>query len=131
MDERVQTLPLNLQEHIQSYLYFSEHVAKKMKVVNYMIERYVSFLMDEFKYVFHNRVATLYFRLMKFLYKNRNIYEKVKKNNVIIGIESSGAHSNGYSLINKLIKESDLSKSLVMSISSANMSAILEIRSDD
>ena len=35
---------------------------------------------------------------------------KVKKNNVIIGIESSGAHSNGYSLINKLIKESDLSK---------------------
>ena len=35
---------------------------------------------------------------------------KVKKNNVIIGIESSGAHSNGYSLINKLIKESGLSK---------------------
>ena len=35
---------------------------------------------------------------------------KVKKNNVIIGIESSGAHSNGYSLINKLIKESSLSK---------------------
>ena len=36
---------------------------------------------------------------------------KVKKNNIIIGIESSGAHSNGYSLINKLIKESKLSKS--------------------
>ncbi len=35
---------------------------------------------------------------------------KVKKNNIIIGIESSGAHSNGYSLINKLIKESKLSK---------------------
>ena len=31
---------------------------------------------------------------------------KVRKNNIIIGIESSGAHSNGYSLINKLIKES-------------------------
>ena len=29
---------------------------------------------------------------------------KVRKNNIIIGIESSGAHSNGYSLINKLIK---------------------------
>ena len=36
---------------------------------------------------------------------------KVRKNNIIIGIESSGAHSNGYSLINKLIKESKLSKS--------------------
>ena len=36
---------------------------------------------------------------------------KVKKNNIIIGIESSGAHSNGYSLINKLIEESNLSKS--------------------
>ena len=34
----------------------------------------------------------------------------MKKNNIIIGIESSGAHSNGYSLINKLIKESKLSK---------------------
>ena len=36
---------------------------------------------------------------------------KVRKNNIIIGIESSGAHSNGYSLISKLIKESKLSKS--------------------
>ena len=36
---------------------------------------------------------------------------KVRKNNIIIGIESSGAHSNGYSLINKLIKESKLGKS--------------------
>ena len=36
---------------------------------------------------------------------------QVRKNNIIIGIESSGAHSNGYSLINKLIKESKLSKS--------------------
>tara|TARA_Y100001980_G_C14509996_1_gene285472 strand:+ start:235 stop:1248 length:1014 start_codon:yes stop_codon:yes gene_type:complete len=35
---------------------------------------------------------------------------KVRKNNIIIGIESSGAHSNGYSLINKLIKESKLKK---------------------
>ena len=33
---------------------------------------------------------------------------KVKKNNIIIGIESNGAHSNGYSLINKLIEESKL-----------------------
>ena len=38
---------------------------------------------------------------------------KVRKNNIIIGIESSGAHSNGYSLINKLIKESKLSLSLI------------------
>ena len=36
---------------------------------------------------------------------------KVRKNNIIIGIESSGAHSNGYSLINKLINESKLGKS--------------------
>ena len=36
---------------------------------------------------------------------------KVRKNNIIIGIESSGAHSNGYSLINKLIKESKLRES--------------------
>ena len=36
---------------------------------------------------------------------------KVKENNIIIGIESSGAHSNGYSLINKLIKVSRLTKS--------------------
>ncbi len=35
---------------------------------------------------------------------------RVKRNNIIIGIESSGAHSNGYSLINKLIEESSLSK---------------------
>ena len=41
---------------------------------------------------------------------------KVKKNNIIIGIESSGAHSNGYSLINKLIKESKLSKSEKMKL---------------
>ena len=36
--------------------------------------------------------------------------KKVRKNNIIIGIESSGAHSNGYSLINKLIEKSSLSK---------------------
>ena len=36
--------------------------------------------------------------------------KKVRKNNIIIGIESSGAHSNGYSLINKLVKKSSLSK---------------------
>ena len=41
---------------------------------------------------------------------------KVRKNNIIIGIESSGAHSNGYSLINKLIKESKLSKSEKMKL---------------
>ena len=35
---------------------------------------------------------------------------KVRKNNIIIGIESSGAHSNGYSLINKLINESKITK---------------------
>ena len=40
----------------------------------------------------------------------------VRKNNMIIGIESSGAHSNGYSLINKLIKESKLSKSEKMKL---------------
>lgn len=95
MDERVQTLPLNVQEHIQSYLYFSEHVAKKMKVVNYMIEHYVSFLMDEFKYVFHTRVATLYFRMMKFLYKNMAIYVKVKQNihSHVEPLEEYGTHT--------------------------------------
>ena len=36
---------------------------------------------------------------------------KVKENNIIVGIESSGAHSNGYSLINKLIQESRLNES--------------------
>ena len=41
---------------------------------------------------------------------------QVRKNNIIIGIESSGAHSNGYSLINKLIKESKLSKSEKMKL---------------
>ena len=41
---------------------------------------------------------------------------KVRKNNIIIAIESSGAHSNGYSLINKLIKESKLSKSEKMKL---------------
>ncbi len=41
---------------------------------------------------------------------------KVRKNNIIIGIESSGAHSNGYSLINKLIKESKLNKSEKMKL---------------
>ena len=41
---------------------------------------------------------------------------KVRKNNIIIGIEPSGAHSNGYSLINKLIKESKLSKSEKMKL---------------
>lgn len=76
----IQLLPLNVQEHIQSYLYFSYPVAKHIRIVNYIIENYVSFLMDEFKYVFHTRVATLYFRMMKFLYKHHVIYEKVKKN---------------------------------------------------
>ena len=76
----IQLLPLNVQEHIQSYLYFSYPVAKHIRIVNYIIENYVSFLMDELKYVFHTRVATLYFRMMKFLYKNHVIYEKVKKN---------------------------------------------------
>lgn len=76
----IQLLPLNVQEHIQSYLYFSYPVAKHIRIVNYIIENYVSFLMDELKYVFHTRVATLYFRMMKFLYKNNVIYEKVKKN---------------------------------------------------
>lgn len=76
----IQLLPLNIQEHIQSYLYFSYPVAKHIRIVNYIIENYVSFLMDELKYVFHTRVATLYFRMMKFLYKNHVIYEKVKKN---------------------------------------------------
>ena len=41
---------------------------------------------------------------------------RVRKNNIIIGIESSGAHSNGYSLINKLIKESKLTKSEKMKL---------------
>ena len=41
---------------------------------------------------------------------------KVRKDNIIVGIESSGAHSNGYSLINKLIKESKLSKSEKMKL---------------
>ena len=41
---------------------------------------------------------------------------KVRKNNIIVGIESSGAHSNGYSLINKLIKESKLCKSEKMKL---------------
>lgn len=76
----LQSIPLNVQEHIQSYLYFSYPVAKHIRIVNYIIENYVSFLMDELKYVFHTRVATLYFRMMKFLYKNHVIYEKVKKN---------------------------------------------------
>tara|TARA_B100001063_G_C16753332_1_gene551619 strand:- start:203 stop:574 length:372 start_codon:yes stop_codon:yes gene_type:complete len=76
----LQSIPINVQEHIQSYLYFSYPVAKHIRIVNYIIENYVSFLMDELKYVFHTRVATLYFRMMKFLYKNHVIYEKVKKN---------------------------------------------------
>ena len=90
----LQSIPLNVQEHIQSYLYFSYPVAKHIRIVNYIIENYVSFLMDELKYVFHTRVATLYFRMMKFLYKNRVIYEKVKKNihNHVEPLEDYGTH---------------------------------------
>jgi phosphoribosylformylglycinamidine cyclo-ligase len=36
--------------------------------------------------------------------------KSIKENDVLIGIESSGPHSNGFSLIRKIIKDADLSK---------------------
>ena len=37
----------------------------------------------------------------------------IKKDDLIIGIESSGIHSNGYSLINKMLRENKLNYNLV------------------
>ena len=43
------------------------------------------------------------------LEKKQITKNKVKKNDVIIGIKSSGLHSNGYSLVRKIIKDKKLS----------------------
>ena len=43
------------------------------------------------------------------LEKKQVIKDKIKKNDVIIGIKSSGLHSNGYSLIRKIIKDKNMS----------------------
>ena len=36
--------------------------------------------------------------------------KNIKENNVLIGLESSGIHSNGYSLVRKIVRELDFSK---------------------
>ena len=41
--------------------------------------------------------------------KNKIGKEKVKKNSLILGLESSGFHSNGFSLIRKIISEKKIS----------------------
>ena len=43
--------------------------------------------------------------------ERKNILKKenIKENSVLIGLESNGFHSNGYSLIRKIIKEQKIS----------------------
>ena len=36
--------------------------------------------------------------------------EKIKRNSIIIGLESNGFHSNGFSLIREIIKKENLTK---------------------
>ena len=36
--------------------------------------------------------------------------ENIKENSILIGLESNGFHSNGYSLIRKIIKEKNFIK---------------------
>jgi phosphoribosylaminoimidazole (AIR) synthetase len=40
--------------------------------------------------------------------KQLPMIEKIKEGDIVIGISSSGAHSNGYSLIRKIVKKNDL-----------------------
>ena len=43
------------------------------------------------------------------LLDGKQVKNKIKKDDVIIGIKSSGLHSNGYSLVRKIIKDKDMS----------------------
>ena len=79
-------LPNDIQDKIQSYLYFSDNVAINVQVINKIILNYTSYLLKEFSHIFYNRVYTLYFRIYKFLNQNQNkkIKEGIEKNMILI-----------------------------------------------
>tara|TARA_B100000900_G_scaffold340817_1_gene303728 strand:+ start:358 stop:744 length:387 start_codon:yes stop_codon:yes gene_type:complete len=77
MDEFIIQLPEVIKNKITSYLYFSDEVSNKIKIVNNMICYYDNYIFAEFKKVFVYRILTLYFRLTKFIKLNPSIYHKI------------------------------------------------------
>ena len=77
MDEFIIQLPEVIKNKITSYLYFSDEVSNKIKIVNHMIQYYDSYLFAEFRKIFIHRILILYFRLTKFIKLNPSIYHKI------------------------------------------------------
>ena len=61
------SLPHVIQEKIQSYLYFSGPVAKKIDTINHIVLNYTQYLMEEIIDIFKHRTHTLYFRVFRFV----------------------------------------------------------------
>ena len=77
MNEFIIQLPEVIKNKITSYLYFSDEVSNKIKIVNHIIQYYDSYLFAEFRKIFVHQILILYFRLTKFIKLNPSIYHKI------------------------------------------------------